>query len=147
MSSINISQEEAIRLIEITKEREDNCIYNFPGRGVNLSIPIISEDKREKFFLDIHRGNINLKKITNQMRAHQAIILVRIDFDGKPHTNPDGTIIQSPHIHIYREGYNDKWAEPLPSDFTNPYEAWKTLYEFMDYCNIVKKPHFHKGIE
>lgn len=147
MSSINISQEEANRLFELTKIREDNIVYKFPGRGDNLSIPIVSEDKREKFLLDIHRGNINLKKITNQMRAHQAIILARIDLNGQPHTNPDGTIINSPHIHIYKEGYNDKWAEPLPSQFTNPQEPWKTLNEFLDYCNIIKRPYFQRVIE
>ena len=147
MSSINISQDEADRLIELNKVREDNMIYIFPGRGENVSIPIISEDKRDKFILDIHRGRINLKKITNQLRGNQAIILARIDLDGQPHTNPDGTVIKSPHIHIYREGYNDKWAEPLPHQFSNPYEQWETLNEFMDFCNIIKKPNFQKGIE
>lgn len=45
---------------------------------------------RENFLLDIRRGKIDLLKATNQNRARQTIVLVRLDLGGAPHRNPDG---------------------------------------------------------
>jgi len=61
------------------------------------------------------------------------------------HTNPDGEIITGNHLHIYKEGYGDKIAQPLPDIFTNPENPLKTLREFMKYCNITKEPIFTNG--
>jgi hypothetical protein len=73
-------------------------------------------DKREHFHLDVSRGRIDLLKGKYQNRSRQAIILVRLDFGGKPHRNPDDEEIACPHLHVYREGYGDKWAMPVPPD-------------------------------
>ena len=84
--------------------------------------------------LDIARGNIKLKKCTFQNRARKTIVLLRLDWDGPNHQNPDGEWIVSPHIHIYREGFGDKWAYPLPPDsFTNVSDPQLLLDEFMCY--------------
>jgi hypothetical protein len=37
---------------------------------------------------------------------------MRLDLDGPPHRNPDDEEIPWPHLHVYREGYGDKWASP-----------------------------------
>ena len=62
---------------------------------------------------------------------------MRLDYGGAPHRNPDGSEIGSPHLHRYREGYADKWAEPLPEVFFANRENDQWLKDFMDYCNIV----------
>jgi len=49
-----------------------------------------------------------------------------VDFDGPPHENPDGPVISCPYIMI-REGYGDKWARPLPSNFTGSWRSCRTL--------------------
>ena len=96
--------------------------------------------------MDITSSTIKLKKYTFQTRYSKRVVLVRLDMDGPPHRNPDGTKINCPHIHVYREGYDDKWAYPLPSDkFSNPADVWKTMGDFMDYCNIIGKPEINKG--
>lgn len=56
---------------------------------------------------------------------------------GNTHTNPDKTDIGGTHLHIYREGYDDKWALPLPGIFTNTNDLVKTLKEFLAYCKVV----------
>lgn len=148
MADINLRQDEADSLISMPKIRENEILWNFPGLGNKVAIPLVSEDLREKFLLDINRGRIELLKSTNQLRFHQSIILVRLDLGAQPHRNPDGEIISGPHIHRYREGYGDKWAQPITNSiFTNPDNNWKTFREFMQYCNIIKVPHFHQGIE
>jgi hypothetical protein len=105
-----------------------------------LKIPLKSKDQHEEFILDISRGRIALKKSTFQIRTKLTIALARIDIAGAPHRNPDGKEIACPHIHRYRHGAGDKWAEPLPQVFSDPENLLQVLEDFMDFCNFTKKP-------
>ena len=74
------------------------------------------------------------------------IPLLRLDI-GVGHRNPDGQEIQGPHLHIYREGYDAKWAYPLPIDkFKNIKDIRATLNDFMKFCNIVDPPNINLGL-
>ncbi|WP_416799480.1 DUF6978 family protein [Ciceribacter azotifigens] len=147
MTELIISQEEANRLIALKKRAENGDTYTFPDLGGSVNIPIISNDYKENFFLDVARGRINLVKGTNQIRSHQVVVLLRLDFNGPPHRNPDGEEIPCPHIHIYKEGFGDKWAYPAPADiFANINDGFQTLYDFMKYCNIEYFPNIRRGL-
>lgn len=149
-----LTQTKADALINLPKKNNSNESYNFPFPGDFLSIPIISLDEQEKFLLDINRGNIRLSKCTYQERYQQSIILIRLDVDGPPHSNPEvetipfpfledynGQIVDCPHIHLYIEGYMDKWAIPISSsDFSDTKSLYKTLEDFFRYCNVVEPP-------
>jgi len=87
-----------------------------------------------------------LERNTFQTRARKTIILARLDIEGPPHRNPDGEEIPCSHLHLYREGFDDKWAQQLPKNFTNPNDIWKTLDEFMDFCFVITKPFIEKGL-
>lgn len=120
---------------------------NFPDLGGAVSIPLVSADRREQFTLDLRRGRIDLTKGTFQNRARQVVVLVRLDFGGAPHRNPDGQEVGSPHLHLYREGYGDKWAYAVPpGDFTDLASLWHTLEDFMRFCNIVEPPTIRRGL-
>ncbi len=147
MSDMNLTQTEADALIAMEKHRvsDESCL--FPMRGETLAINLQSPDKREQFILDISRGRIDLKRGKYQTRARQVIVLVRLDFGGSPHRNPDDTEVACPHLHIYREGFGCKWAYPVPStEFPNMGKLWETLEDFMKYCNITKPPMIQKGL-
>lgn len=147
MPEINITQSEADALIAMEKLRIDDTIWNYPGMGGAILIPLTSANKRENFMLDISRGRIDLLRGKYQNRARQTIVLVRLDFGGQPHRNPDDEEIQSPHLHIYREGFGDKWAFPVPAEhFPNITDLWQTLNGFMGFCNIKKPPHIERGL-
>jgi len=146
MPEINLPQADADALLAMEKHRIDDQYWNFPDPGWSINIPLISINGREKFILDINRSAINLLKGTYQNRSRQIVILVRLDFGGQPHQNPDGEEIPSPHLHIYREGYGDKWAFPVPDDFKNINDRWQTLNDFMQYCNITKQPMIIRGL-
>ena len=147
MSVVFITQAEADRLFGLEKRKLDSTIWKYPGAGEQVAIPLVSTDQRESFFLDLSRGRINLAKGTFQNRARQVVILARLDFGSKPHRNPDGQKIGSPHLHRYREGYGDKWAFRVPSDlFPNPDRPWRTLKDFMRFCNIINPPIFQRGL-
>ncbi len=147
MPEINLTQAEANALIAMEKHRADEQEYEYPGLGGSIVVPLVSPDKRESFMLDVSRGRIDLMKGSYQNRARQVVGLVRLDFGGPPHRNPDDIEIPSPHIHIYREGYGDKWASPVPSArFPNMSDLWLTLEDFMRYCNVTIVPNIRRGL-
>jgi hypothetical protein len=138
---------EADALIDMKKQSIDNQVWNYPSIGGAAIIPLISLDRKENFFLDITRSRIHLKKGTYQNRGRNIVILVRLDFGGTPHRNPDGEEVPSPHIHIYKEGFGDKWAYPVPDDtFSDTSKLGQTFEDFMKYCNIVRPPIIQKGL-
>lgn len=147
MADINLTQAEADVLMEMEKCRVDEKDYLFPQPGERISIPLTSRDKRENFVLDVTRAQIKLTKATYQDRARQAIILMRLDLDGPLHRNPDGTEIPCPHLHMYREGFGDKWAVPAPTDrYANTLDLFATFEAFMQHCNITDPPMVQKGL-
>ncbi|MFA4906663.1 MAG: hypothetical protein WC602_00140 [archaeon] len=147
MSEINISQAEADAFISMEKIRLDEECYEYPALGGGIIIPLSSRNKRDNFLLDISKGRIDLLKGKYQNRALQTVILLRLDFGGQPHRNPDGNEILSPHLHVYREGFGDKWAVPVSKqDFENIHDLWQTLQDFMRYCNIVEPPNIERGL-
>jgi hypothetical protein len=148
MSDINLTQAEADLLIAMEKHRVDDERWQYPDFGGSLTIPLVSSDRRENFLLDLFRGRIDLLKGTYQNRSRQVIVLVRLDFGGQPHRNPDGEEIPAPHLHVFREGFGDKWAVPAPPD-SFPHvgsNLWETLNDFMQFCNVTKQPLIQKGL-
>ena len=147
MTDASLTQAEANALFAMEKRRDDDTEWDYPGLGGAVTIPLVSTDGREPFLLDMRRGRIDLAKGTYQNRGRQVVVLARLDFGGAPHRNPDGNRVASPHLHLYREGYDDKWAFPVPSDrFPNLTDAWQTLEDFMQYCNIVQPPFIRRGL-
>lgn len=147
MAEINLTQAEADALIALAKHRLDDRPWDYPGLGGSISVPLVSADRREDFVLDVSRGRIDLAKGTYQNRGRQVVVLVRLDFGGAPHRNPDGEEIPSPHLHLYCEGYGDKCARPVPADrFPTLDDAWRTLGDFMRFCNIVEPPNIQRGL-
>jgi hypothetical protein len=147
VADIDITQAEADLLIAMEKHYLDARQLGFPNPGERLTIPLSSSDRREHFLLDVTRVRIKLTKATFQNRARQAVVLMRLDIDGSPHRNPDGEEIPCPHLHIYREGYGDRWAIPAPVErYPNTLELVPTFDAFMDHCNITQKPQFKVGL-
>ncbi|MDR3244746.1 MAG: hypothetical protein LBT79_08380 [Elusimicrobiota bacterium] len=138
--NIILTEEEANTLLLLEKHYKDDKNFDFPALGGSIRIPLFSSDNREEFSLDITRAYVRLNKNSMQHRVRRTMILARIDIEGASHTNPDDKEIPCPHIHLYKEGFNDKWAYPLPNTFSNTNDILKTLDEFMNYCHIVTKP-------
>lgn len=148
MPDISLTQAEADLLIAMEKHRVNDDQWQYPDLGGSISIPLVSSDRRENFVLDLYRGRIDLAKGSYQNRSRQVIVLVRLDFGGQPHRNPDGEEVPSPHLHVFREGFGDKWAVPTSSDrFPHVHtNLWETLNDFMVFCNVTKQPLIQKGL-
>lgn len=129
------------------KLKVDDSIYEYPGLGGVIRVPLQSLDRRELFFLDVARNQIKLTKGTYQNRARGVVILARLDFGGAPHRNPDDAEVACPHLHVYREGFGDRWAVPLPPGrFTDGSDPWVLLKEFMNFINITDVPDIRRGL-
>lgn len=141
----DLSQSEADALLRMEKFRIDSTEHPFPDLGGNIEIPLQSANQRETFSLDISRKRIALTT-KYQTRGRQSLVLARLDFNS-PHRNPDDTEVGVPHLHLYREGFGDKWAFDVPADLLkNPTDAWQVLADFMTYCSIVQPPIITKGL-
>jgi len=145
--SLLVTQVEADALLAMEKHRTTTERLRLPDGGGSLIVLLESVDRSEPFHLDISRSRINLAKGKVQNRARMTIILARIDFGGAPHRNPDDVEVPCPHIHLYREGFGDRWAFAVPSaTFSDTTDHWQTLNDFMRFCNVTKPPYFDRGL-
>ena len=83
-----------------------------------------------------------------QARQHCIlVVLVRLDLGSSPHRNPDDEEIPAPHLHIYREGYGDKWAVLAPTIvFSRTSDLWGSLVDFMTFCRITETPFIERDL-
>ncbi len=147
MSAMDLPQDVADELMAMDKLRIDSTAHAYPSLGGRVSIPLRSADRRETFSLDLSRGRIDLTKTTLQNRARNVVIIARVDISGPPHRNPDGVAVPCPHLHRYREGYGDRWAEPLPKEFfSNPNDHTTLLYDFLAFCHVSEPPSITLGL-
>jgi hypothetical protein len=104
-----LTQVEADSLIaSLKKLLLSKKLYKFPDPGGKSSLEC-KDGNNNRYIIDVARGRIKFNKVTYQTRYNKSLILIRVDIDGPPHDNPNGEEIPCPHIHIYREGYDDKW--------------------------------------
>ena len=155
-----IEQRDADFFFEMEKFPEEEKEYRFPGSGQKLTIAFTSSNKRESFLFDIYRGSVRITKITYQNRVRKAFILRRLDIDGPTHTNPEvdtvpfdflksynGKEIPTPHLHIYVEGYDEKWAIPANDIFeTQNKDIFEMMEQFFRYCNVKQMPDIKKTL-
>lgn len=147
MSSVDLSQIQATELLALEKQAVDRTIHRFPLAGESITLQLESTDQREQFLLDLSRARIAVSKVKMQARARQVYVLARIDLGGAPHRNPDGEEVDCPHLHLYRAGYGDKWAVPLPVDkFPQPSDIWDTYERFLRFCNVTRPPSVERGL-
>lgn len=140
-----LSQSDADALLRMEKERANDDVVAFPDLGGRIEVPLLSRDHRESFSLDINRKRIALTT-GYQTRGRQTIVLARLDF-AAPHRNPDGEEVGVPHLHLYREGFGDRWAFPVPADMLSaPDDARRVLHDFMAYCQVVVTPNITFGL-
>lgn len=144
---MSLTQAEADYLITLEKVFETDEILTLGEVRLDYSRDLISLDRRERFILDVWRGGLNLKKYKLQTRGHVIVPLVRIDIGGAPHTNPDGEMIPCPHIHLFREGFDDKWAFPLTAyPFRDSYDIVITFEDLARFCNITQVPQIQRRL-
>ncbi len=147
MAELLLTQAEGDALLAMEKISAANLEIDLPDLGGSIDLNFISRNGREEFVLNYTRHTINLSKRNHHFRGRKVVGLARLDLDGPTHRNPDGQEIGVRHLHLYREGYGLKWAFEIPDEkFSNLDDAFKTLEEFMLFCNIVQLPNIKRSL-
>lgn len=142
-SADQLPQSLADRLFAEPEVRASQRTYQFTNATDKLSVGLVSIVSGEVSRLDITPGRRRRDKISYQLRVRGNVILARLDIGGPSHRNPDRTTVPCPQLHVYREPDNDRWAIPAPLDeFPNMHDFRLTLYDFMQYCNVIEPPRF-----
>ena len=133
-----LTQTEADQFIQMTKHFVPAPASVTIPPGTDDTYELSSLDDRESFLLDVWRGTLRLTKLKFQNRVRTAIVLVRLDVDGAPHTNPDGQRLSGTHLHLFREGYDDRWAYPVDRNtFTLLSDPGTTFQESVSYTHLT----------
>jgi hypothetical protein len=155
-----ISQAEANRLINMDKELKPKSGIILPSPGGIINLEATSLDDRETFIFSVQRGQIRMKKYSQQERYADVVPLVRLCFDYKPHTNPrdfhpiDSNLIQyaekdmgSTHLHLYLEEIGDRFAIPVPKhNFRDLSNITIATIDFFNYCHVINIGGIQSGL-
>ena len=110
---MSISQEHFDNLLKQQKEfANKNQQIELGPPPIKWTLDVKSLESKETFLLDFFKRNIVVSRYSINKRYRRSIVLFRYCNDGR-HTNPDGKVFTGRHIHIYREGYDDKFAFPI----------------------------------
>ena len=146
--SFPLTQADADSLIQLPKTPLSRKGEMYPGGGESLRMEFSSPDRRETFQVTITRSQIDLAKVNHHLTGKQIVGLVRLDLGvTAKHRNPDDEWIRGPHLHLYREGDELKWAVPLPSEGFDPGDDLLThLQKFFAFCQISPTPNVAHGL-
>lgn len=148
---MSLTQAEADRLLQLPKVFVDQNPIEFTlTEPMDNERILRSSDRREEFILTMERGNRNRLRLKYQTRARKVLILARLELNGPRHKNPPespyrpGGWISETHLHLYREGFEDRIAYELQdapdwvdSDSTDGIAA---LESFLRFCAITQWP-------
>ena len=154
---MDISQEDIARLSAMEKFFISSERIGFSQNNqFQQEHSLVSKDKREKFILDIERGDKKRARLKFQNRAGKTIQLARIDIKGRAHRNPPNSPyrpnerLADTHIHLYHEEFGTDIAY-LPQDvngFCIPTKdddiSW--LISFIKFCHIINAPEIQSEI-
>ena len=120
--AVLLTQEEATDLLELLKKCVSSSI-SLPKQGGREDISVVSTEREsEKFIISVNRRNKRVNKVSYVARYKKGdVVLLRLDVGvTSPHVNPEllgGEILTGPHLHIYREGFEERYA--IPFDIKN----------------------------
>jgi hypothetical protein len=101
---------------------------------------LISDEYGDIFKLDMRRNKIELKILNCNTRSNDCFILARLDVNDREHKNPDGTIVGRTHLHLYKEGFNGRFAyDPKEFGFEDLNNISSLITQFTKFCNINKE--------
>jgi len=101
---------------------------------------LISDEFGDIFKLDLRKNKIELKVMNCNIRANDCFVLARLCVNDREHKNPDGIKVGETHLHIYKEGFNDRYAyNPEDHGFSDFDNVPALILQFADFCKIDKK--------
>jgi hypothetical protein len=138
---MSITQTEFDFLIKLEKVFDDpETPIQLGPAPIHWSRQLNATTNKEAFLFDFYRGSFELCRYTYNKRYRQTIILLRYESGGR-HTNPDGQSFEGPHVHLYREGFGDKFAFPYTEIGVVEGDSMEGVFnKIMYFCNVKRFP-------
>lgn len=136
-----LTQQEADYLLRLEKQFTNDEPFSFGPPPIRWTRDLVAKDQRERFLFDFWRGSIVLLRYKQQLRHAPSEILLRFESGGR-HTNPPGNphyvgSLDGPHVHLYREGYDDRIAFPVREiGVRQPDNMVSTFEDICRYCSV-----------
>lgn len=140
---MDLGKTEINTLLAIEKYLTDPKSVCIPEAGGTEKFSLryhLRELDHDDMHVSAYKGKKDPRKASYRLIYAGNIILIRVDLgDRSPHINPDGEIIpaMTPHIHIFREGFEDRTAYPLPSEFKDSNDLIQSLKDFLSYAKVM----------
>lgn len=139
-----ISEEQFRHLMSLPKHFVDDSL-------IELRTPwtreVKSDDEKESFQVDYYKGRAEIRKITVNKRYRTTVVLARL-CTLKRHTNPDGSMFEGAHFHLYDEEYGDAIAHPISVlGLDDEFEIIDAFCAFTEYCKIGSLPRIQNLLE
>lgn len=152
-----LTQAEADDLLAMAKVFVDAEPIEFSvAQPMSYERVLRSMDRREEFALNVERGGRTRARLKYQTRARRVFILARLELTGRRHRNPPeapykgGEWISETHLHLYREGFEDRIAYELADlpfwagqDVSDGVTA---LEHFLRFCGVAGWPPIQTSI-
>lgn len=139
MSDGKITQEELEDLLEMLKRSLVESII-LPEVGEKIKFDVESCASKEPFKIQVYRSKMRKDKYELcGLVAKNNIPLLELHINPtKKHQNPDGTMIEVSHWHIFTEEYGRKMA--FPAEELESEDFVKNTIKFLERFNVVEKP-------
>lgn len=146
MAKNQLKQEEIEYLLTLLKNTLVDSI-NFPSKGKSEQFEVKALMSNELFNIRIYRGNVNRTKYNlGAIIARNSIPLLELHIGpGNRHTNPDGTVIEGSHWHIYSEEHGR--TEAFLADEIDSEKFVENTIAFLDKFNVFEKPEIYFQLE
>lgn len=136
MARTTIKQKDIERLLDLIKEALTDYIM-FPEKGRREEFDVKAHEGDEIFSVSIYRGKVDRYKYNFSARIdvmNEPILELHIGARNR-HMNPDGTIIEGNHWHIYSEEYGRGIA--FPADELEDEQFVDNTIEYLKKFNVV----------
>lgn len=146
MAQNQLKQDEIEYLLNMLKMSLVESI-GFPEKGENEDFQVKSKSSNDLFRINIYRGNVNRYKYNiSAIIEKNSIPILELHMNpGNRHTNPDGSVIDGNHWHIYSEEYDRRQA--FPADNLSSDKFVENTIAFLDKFNVIEKPDISYQLE
>lgn len=114
--------------------------------GFKYKDKLVNDNSKNSYNLHLNYGRIDVDKVSiTTVHNESGKVLVRLDLNPRKHINPDGTIVDTDHVHIYKEGYDERFAYPLDSEefkniFPDKENMALLLKSYLDFIKTISIP-------
>lgn len=134
---ISLSSEEGKALVTLLKRIYDFDEFEIPLLSSFVTIAAELKDTTRKpnklLFVVWNNWPSGYKFDLEIAYAHKKICMLHTN---APHKNSDGTLIDAPHLHLYKEGTTNFDAIPFGEFLKDKDKIDQCIFDFLSYCSV-----------